>query len=122
MFAGYVVERDLRTLLAEARALVFPSLYEGFGLPVLEAMAAGKPVLCSRVTNLPHLAGDAARYFDPNDPNDLASAIAFLEDEPAAVADLVQRGLARAAALGTSRDTARRYLEIFDEVVAVRRV
>ena len=71
-------------------------------------MAVGKPVLCSDVTNLPHLASDAARYFDPRDPDDIAAALAFLDDEPEAVANMVVRGRIRAAELGTARDTASR--------------
>lgn len=118
VFAGYVAPAELRALLRGCRAVVVPSLYEGFGMPVLEGMAYGKPVLCSDVTSLPEVAGDAALYFDPTDPRQIAAAIGRLEDEPTLVAELVRRGHARAAHFGTGRDLAARYLAVFEDVFA----
>ena len=69
---GYLDEAALARTLADADALVFPSVYEGFGLPVLEAMAAGVPVICSNAAAMPEVAGDAALYFDPYDVEDMA--------------------------------------------------
>jgi glycosyltransferase involved in cell wall biosynthesis len=88
------VSRDeLVDLYRRAAALVFPSLYEGFGLPVLEAMACGCPVACSNVASLPEIAGDAARLFDPRDPDAIAAAVDdVLRDRDRWVA----RGLERA--------------------------
>ena len=75
--------------------MVFPSLYEGFGQPPLEAMACGCPVACSNVASLPEVVGDAARLFDPHDPRAIADAVRDVLDSPA---EWSARGLARAAA------------------------
>jgi glycosyltransferase involved in cell wall biosynthesis len=83
-------------------------------------MAFGKPVLCSRVTNLPDLAGDAAYYFDPTQPEEIRTALAFLEEGGSPVAELVRRGRTRAAQFGTARDVACRYIEIFEAALADR--
>ncbi|MGI9145253.1 MAG: glycosyltransferase family 4 protein [Chloroflexota bacterium] len=117
VFTGYVPEAALGTLLDACAAVIFPSLYEGFGMPVLEAMSHGKPVLCSDVTSLPEVAGDAAIYFDPKQPRQIASAIDALADVPR-ITDLVRRGRQRAAAMGTGRDMAERYLALMREVMA----
>ena len=117
VFAGYVREAALASLLDACTAVIYPSLYEGFGMPVLEAMARGKPVLCSNVTSLPEVAGDAAIYFDPTDPGQIASAIDALGDT-ARIAELVRRGRQRAAAIGTGRDMAARYLALMYQVMA----
>jgi glycosyltransferase involved in cell wall biosynthesis len=119
VFAGYVPEAALASLLEACTAVIYPSLYEGFGMPILEAMALGKPVLCSNVTSLPEVAGDAAIYFDPTDPHQLATAIEALGDT-ARLADLVRRGQQRAAAIGTGRDMAVRYLALLRQVLAAR--
>jgi glycosyltransferase involved in cell wall biosynthesis len=79
---GWVSEADLEGLYGAARCFVFPSLAEGFGLPVLEAMQRGVPVACSNASSLPEVAGDAVRYFDPLDVGDIRGAIGeLLEDE-----------------------------------------
>ena len=75
LFPGYLPNHDLSALMSNALACIFPSLYEGFGLPVIEAMAAGIPVLCSNRTSLPEVANGAAILFDPRIPGDVASAI-----------------------------------------------
>jgi len=81
-FTGYVPQADLPALISGAQAFVLPSLYEGFGLPVLEAMACGTPVICSNVSSLPEVAGDAAILVDPHDTAQLARALTrVLEDE-----------------------------------------
>lgn len=72
---GYRSPQEFRALLQSCRALVFPSLFEGFGMPVAEALIAGKAVACSNVTSLPEIAGDAAVTFDPADPADIAARI-----------------------------------------------
>jgi glycosyltransferase involved in cell wall biosynthesis len=75
VLTGYVADEDLPALLSGALAFVFPSLYEGFGLPILEAMACGTPVVCSNASSLPEVAGDAALLVDPLDTEQLTSAL-----------------------------------------------
>jgi glycosyltransferase involved in cell wall biosynthesis len=96
-FAGYVADDDLPALLSGALGFVFPSLYEGFGMPVLEAMACGAPVLTSATSALPEVAGDAALLVDPADTAAIAEGLARLATDAALRADLRARGLARAA-------------------------
>jgi glycosyltransferase involved in cell wall biosynthesis len=117
-FAGYVSDAELVSLLQASAALIYPSLYEGFGMPILEAMAIGKPVLCSNVASLPEVAGDAAVLFDPNRVDEIAAAIDSIEYRPEYVAAIARRGLARAGQFGTAQDMAQRYLALFDEVLA----
>lgn len=93
---GYVSDSERRALFRDAAMLVLPSFEEGFGLPVLEAMACGVPILISNRGSLPEVAGDAARPIDPDDVDAIASEMARLLD-PAAAADAAQRGLRRAA-------------------------
>jgi glycosyltransferase involved in cell wall biosynthesis len=97
VFPGPIPQADLPRLYANASVFVFPSLYEGFGLPVLEAMACGTPVACSNVTSLPEVAGGAAALFDPEDPREIAGVLGALLDDPGLRADLRARGLTRAA-------------------------
>jgi alpha-1,3-rhamnosyl/mannosyltransferase len=96
-FLGHVDSADMPALYTAAALAVYPSRYEGFGLPVLEAMACGAPVACSNASSIPEVAGDAALTFDPDDESGFAAAIARgLQDEPLRV-DLRERGLAWAA-------------------------
>jgi glycosyltransferase involved in cell wall biosynthesis len=96
-FAGHVHERDLPALYRGATALLFPSLYEGFGLPVVEAFACGVPVITSNTTSLPEVAGKAALLVDPLSVGDMAQAIASVVTDESLRATLRERGLARAA-------------------------
>jgi len=110
---GYLAEQQFSALLHGCRAIVFPSLFEGFGMPLLEGMAAGKPLLVSRATSLPELAGEAALYFDPSQPAEIAGAMAHLEQD----ADLRRRLAAKAAdrlrAFRGPEEMAARYIEVF---------
>jgi glycosyltransferase involved in cell wall biosynthesis len=90
---GYVAEEHLPGLYAGAEALVMPSLYEGFGLPVIEAMASGTPVVAADRAALPEVAGGAAVLFDPDDPDAAAAALTGVLDAPG---DIRARGLERA--------------------------
>lgn len=113
---GHVDEESLACLYSNAMALVFPSLYEGFGLPVLEAMACGCPVICSNVASLPEVAGDAALFIDPYDVEGLAVAIGKMVGDSTLRMDLIQKGLKRAAEFSWER-TAKETLEVFRSVV-----
>jgi glycosyltransferase involved in cell wall biosynthesis len=119
--AGYLSDQQLEAVMERAKALVFPSLYEGFGMPVLEAMDCGVPVLCSNLTSLPEVAGDAALLFDPRKPSEIADAIARIETEPELVADLIARGATQAARFGRIEDVASRYLALFESTVGEAR-
>jgi glycosyltransferase involved in cell wall biosynthesis len=91
-FLDYVSSDDLPALISGARLVAFPSLHEGFGLPVLEAQACGTPVVCSMVSSLPEAAGDAALFFDPFDVDAIAGAIERTYNDNAVRAKLVERG------------------------------
>ena len=95
---GYVPAASLSMMMASAYALVYPSLWEGFGIPVLEAMQSGVPVLCSGNTSMPEVAGDAALYFDPLQPEEMGMQLErVFKDEPGRDI-MIQRGLERAKA------------------------
>jgi glycosyltransferase involved in cell wall biosynthesis len=94
----YLPLDQLVVLMRGARALLFPSLYEGFGLPVLEAMSLGTPVMTSNVTSLPEIAGDAALLVDPRDINAMAAAIRNLDNDTDLLSELSDRGRVRAQA------------------------
>jgi glycosyltransferase involved in cell wall biosynthesis len=115
-FLGLLDEDDLAAVYRGARAVVFPSLHEGFGMPVVEAMHLGRPVAGSDAASLPEVAGGAALLFDPRRPGDIAEAVGRLLAEPATVDDLVARGRARAAQLAL-RDMARGYRDVLAEVL-----
>jgi glycosyltransferase involved in cell wall biosynthesis len=103
---GYVPDADVPVLLAGARCLAFPSLYEGFGLPVVEAMAAGCPVVTSDATSLPEAAGGAAVLVDPLAPTAIADGIARLLVDDAERERLRELGLARVSTLSWTRAAA----------------
>jgi glycosyltransferase involved in cell wall biosynthesis len=96
-FTGYVPAADLPALYSGATAVLQPTLYEGFGFPVLEAMACGVPVVCSNVSSLPEAAGDAALLVPPTDAEALAAAVQRLINEPGSADRLRTQGLQRAA-------------------------
>lgn len=93
---SYMPRRTLAMVIAGARAVVFPSLYEGFGLPVLEAMSLGTPVITSNTSSLPEVAGDAGLLVDPLNVRAIANAIAQLDDDDGAVAALSASGMVQA--------------------------
>jgi len=93
---GYVTQRELEALYRRARIFVFPSLDEGFGMPVLEAMANSVPVIASQRSALPEVAGDAALLVNPDDPEEIAAALLRLATDEALCEDLARRGRERA--------------------------
>jgi glycosyltransferase involved in cell wall biosynthesis len=110
--AGLVSADELVSLYRRAACLVFPSLYEGFGLPPLEAMACGCPVACSRAAALPEAVGDAAALFDPEEPEDIAAVVGAVLESPDRLA---AAGLERARRF-TWAETARRHEAVYWEV------
>jgi glycosyltransferase involved in cell wall biosynthesis len=111
-FIGWVDTRELESLFAAAACLVLPSLYEGFGLPVLEAMIRGVPVACSNRGALPEVASGAAKLFDPERPEAIADAISTLLRDEAEASQLVRAGRERASALDWVR-AARATLDVY---------
>jgi glycosyltransferase involved in cell wall biosynthesis len=111
-FPAWVSPEELEGLWRITQAFAFPSLYEGFGLPVLEAMARGVPVACSDASSLPEVADDAALLFDPLDEPAIAAALGRLLDDPALAASLRARGLDRVREFTWER-TARLTLESY---------
>lgn len=118
-FIGYVPEEDLPGLYSGAMCFVYPSYFEGFGLPVLEAMQCGAPVIAGNQTSLPEVAGDAALLFDPFDTRALGEAIAWVIDHPEYRAELRVKGLKRAAEFSWIA-TARSTLKAYERVAAGR--
>lgn len=116
---GYVPYDDLAALYSDAICFVYPSLYEGFGLPPLEAMACGTPVVTSSTSALPEVVGDAALTVDPRDIASLATAMRRLLGDPVLRARLRHDGLARAASFSWT-ETARRTGQVYAEVLARR--
>jgi glycosyltransferase involved in cell wall biosynthesis len=111
---GYVPDADLPALMNGALALAFPSLYEGFGLPPLEAMACGTPVLASNTSSLPEVVGDAGLLVDPLDVEAIATGLERLARDAELRRDLAERGLARAAGFTWER-AARETLDILEK-------
>jgi glycosyltransferase involved in cell wall biosynthesis len=118
-FLGWVSEADLEGLYAAAACFVFPSLAEGFGLPVLEAMDRGVPVACSNVSSLPEIAGDAARYFDPLQVDEIAGAMNELLTDRSKAEQLVRLGTQRAATFSWER-VARETISTYERAVNSR--
>lgn len=116
VLTGYVPDEVLPSLYAHAEVFVFPSFYEGFGIPVLEAFTNGTPVALSNVASLPEVAGDAASYFDPRDTEEIAGTIVHILQDKALQARLVLKGKERAK-LFTWERTAQRTLETYERVI-----
>ena len=117
-FLGYVPDADLRVLYSAARVFIYPSLYEGFGLPVLEAMACGAPVITANTSSLPEVAGEAALLVPPTDVGALKQAIEAVLNDQQLRLRLRQQSLKQAARFSW-RETARRTLEIYKKVAGV---
>jgi glycosyltransferase involved in cell wall biosynthesis len=116
---GYVPDADLPALYRGATLALVPSEYEGFGLPALEAMACGAPVLASDRAALPETVGDAGELFTPGDPAALAHRISGLVSRPERLARLSERGLARAAGFTWERSAAQT-LAVYREAAGAR--
>ncbi len=115
-FTGYVADEDLPALYSAAQAFLFPSLYEGFGLPPLEAMACGTPVITSNVSSLPEVVGDAALLVDPYNVQSMVSALYQVLENPRLVAHLRASGIQQAAKF-IWETAARETLQVYHEVL-----
>ena len=113
---GYVQRADLPALYAAAACLVLPSLFEGFGIPLIEAMLVGCPIAATNGTSIPEVVGDAGVLFDPLDPSDICRALAAVLRDPTMAAELSRRGRARAELFSVSQ-MAERTLRVFELVV-----
>lgn len=113
---GYVSVAELASLYHRASAFVFPSLYEGFGLPVIDAMGAGLPVACSNAASLPEVAGEAALMFDPQSESAIGTALVRLVNEPELRAQLIEKGHRNANRFSWT-ECARQTAEIFKSVL-----
>ena len=116
LFTNYVTDEELRALYSSCRMCIYPSLYEGFGLPPLEAMACGAPVITTRIPSIMETVGDAARLVEPTDVDALARNIIDLLADAEARATLSAAGLARAAQFSWEK-TARMTLEVYREML-----
>jgi glycosyltransferase involved in cell wall biosynthesis len=116
VFTGYVCDFDMPALNSLAEALLFPSLYEGFGLPPLEAMACGTPVVTSNTTSIPEVVGDAAVLINPKSASDIAGALEMVLDSQSTREELIQKGRERAASF-TWKRTAAETRKIYDKLV-----
>ena len=114
VFTGYVSDEDLALLYHGSLALVYPSLYEGFGLPILEAMACGTPVICSNTSSMPEVAGDAAIMIDPLNVGELADAIGSVVESNSLREHLRHLGFARAASFSWLK-TACQTLKVYEQ-------
>ena len=114
VFTGFVHDADLRALYSGARACVCPSLYEGFGFTVLEAMACGTPVVCSSATSLPEVAGKAALYFDPHTPEEMATQLVRAISDEAVRASLITNGRTNLLRFSWA-ETARQALDVYHQ-------
>jgi glycosyltransferase involved in cell wall biosynthesis len=110
ILTGYVEPDDLRAIYAGSEAFVYPSLYEGFGIPILEAMAIGVPVVASNRASIPEVSGDAALLFDPGNPEELSRCLLRILKDPAMAASMRAKGKARVAGFSW-RASARRLLD-----------
>ncbi|MGQ0600771.1 MAG: glycosyltransferase family 4 protein, partial [Anaerolineales bacterium] len=116
IFPGFVEDVDLPALYSTARVLAYPSLYEGFGLPLLEAMACGTPVVISTASCLPEVAGDAALLVSPIDVPALTNALYRAATDETLRAELIRKGHLRAAQF-TWEKSARQLLDLYAALV-----
>ncbi|MCF8383978.1 MAG: glycosyltransferase family 4 protein [Chlorobium sp.] len=121
IFPGYLPTDELSSLLSHAAGMVFPSLYEGFGLPVIEAMAAGIPVACSNTRSLPEISGNAALLFDPGVPEQISQSMVNLIDNLELRKRLIAAGKIRAAEFSDTKMMGNEYWELFENAMAINK-
>lgn len=116
-FTGYIDANDISAVYSGASVFAYPSLYEGFGLPILEAMSCGAPVITSNTSSMPEVAGDAARLVDPLNADELAGELETVLEDEGLRAEMKKKGLARAASFSWDR-CARETIEVYRKVAA----
>jgi glycosyltransferase involved in cell wall biosynthesis len=117
-FLGFLTPEELQAIFSLATAMVFASKFEGFGLPILEAFHARLPVLSSNATTLPEVAGDAALYFDPDSPSELAALMKAILDTPELRPDLIKKGTL-VLSQHSINDTATDFHALYERVAAL---
>ncbi len=115
-YLARVTDRELYALLQSALAMVYPSLYEGFGLPILEGFASQIPVIASNTTSIPEVAGEAAYYIDPLDTADIAAKMLDIASDSRLRSEIVQKGWQRVQEFGWE-NSAKKHLEIFSKII-----
>jgi glycosyltransferase involved in cell wall biosynthesis len=118
-FTGYLSDEELRGLYSSCKVFVYPSIYEGFGLPPLEAMACGAPVIAGRIPSLQEVLGSTARFVDPLDVNELARTIVELLDDENKRQMLAAAGLEHAAKFSWEK-TAHQTLDLYRQLLKAR--
>jgi glycosyltransferase involved in cell wall biosynthesis/predicted O-methyltransferase YrrM len=118
IFAGYLDVRSFSAVLDHSYVMVFPSLFEGFGIPLLEAMSFDVPVLSSNRTSLPEVGGNAVHYFDPRKPDEILDALELVEEDEDYRQKLINNGRRRVADFPDPVEWAHNYFDIFQEVVS----
>ena len=117
IITGFVPDEDLGILLKNALAFIHPSVYEGFGMPIVEAMANGIPVACSNVSSLPEVAGPAALLFDPFNVDGMTQAMHRLADDPQLRKDLIKKGYEQAKKYSDRDAMVDEYIRVMEEVM-----
>lgn len=115
VFTNFVSNEDLETLLSNSLAMFSPSLYEGFGMPIIEAMNAGVPVACSNISSLPEIAGNAALFFNPRDINDIEQTIQKITTDKNLRENLIQKGYSRIKYFLDTDSMINQYIKVFEE-------
>jgi len=115
IFTGFISDEDLKTIYSEAEALLFVSFYEGFGIPILEAMECGIPVITSNISSMPEVAGDAALLVDPNNIQEIAEKMNNIANSEILRKQLIESGFKRVKQFSWER-TARETLKVYDEI------
>ena len=115
-FAGYIDRADIAAVYSQAAVFVFPSLYEGFGLPILEAMGCGTPVITSNVSSMPEVAGNAAVLVSPTDAAELSAALESVLGDEGKRGEMRKKGFARVSSFSWER-CAKETLEVYRKVV-----
>ncbi|MDR3156037.1 MAG: glycosyltransferase family 4 protein [Holosporaceae bacterium] len=118
IFSGFMSKENLQVVLANALAFIHPSIYEGFGMPIIEAMAAGVPVACSTAGSLPEVAGNAALFFNPINVDEIEKAIATMVSDGNLRKTLVERGYRQAEKFANNSAMIDRYIQVFEEVMS----